>query len=129
MKGGGEDRELTVVVGGQIISCAKDGVFELTANIVEGEYEGEEGGGCFAWPMKVFSETFDAHEASEAGDAANGDEVFSINVNAHDVSALHVDGPSEVAGGVNVRLHVHPLVMVRVMRAETEALREFIVGG
>ena len=26
---------------------------------------------------------------------------------------LHINGPSEVAGGVNVSLHVNPLVMVR----------------
>ena len=87
-------------------------MFELMVSVVKGEDEGEEGGGCFAWPMKVFSETFDAHEASEAGDAANGDEVFPVHVDAYNMSALHVDIPSKVAGGVNVRLHVHPLVMV-----------------
>ena len=74
MKGGvpREDRELAVVVGDQIVRCAEDGVFKLTANIVEGK---DEGGGCLGWPMKVFSETFDVHEASKAGDATDGDEV------------------------------------------------------
>ena len=66
---------MTVVVCGWIIRCAQGGVFELMANIIEGEDkagEGEEGGGCFAWPIKVFSETFDAHEASKAGNAVDG---------------------------------------------------------
>ena len=63
--------------------------------------------------MKVFSEMFDAHEASKVGDATDEDEVFPVNVDAHDVSALHVDSPSEVAVGVNVRLYAHPLVMAR----------------
>ena len=93
--------------------CAEDGVFKLATNVVKREDGGEEGGGCFAWLIKVFSKLFDAHEAREAGDAADGDEVFPVDVDAYDVSSLDVNGPSEVAGGVNIILHVHPLVMVR----------------
>ena len=39
--------------------------------------------------------------------------MFPIDVDAYDVSAFHVNVPIEVAGGVNISLHVHPLVMVR----------------
>ena len=39
--------------------------------------------------------------------------MFSANVGVHDVSACRVDAPGKVAGGVNVRLQIHPLVMVR----------------
>ena len=58
-------------------------MFKLTANVIEGEDEGEEGG-CFAWSLKVFSEALDVHDASKAGDAAVGYEVFPVDVDAHD---------------------------------------------
>ena len=52
--------------------------------------------------MKVFSEAFDAHEAREADDAVDEEEVFPVDVDTHDAAAYHVDAMGEVVGAVDV---------------------------
>ena len=61
--------------------------------------------------MDVFSEALNAHVVSEADDAADGEDVFSVDL-ANDRLALSIDDPSEFAGGVYVGLHFRPLVML-----------------
>ena len=61
-------------------------MLKLAASSIIGEYEGEEGGGCPIFPMEVFSETLNAHEASEADNAADGEDMFPVNL-ANDGSA------------------------------------------
>ena len=98
------DRELEVVVGGSIICCVEDVMFELTADGVVGEDEGEEGGWCVGWPIEIFSKAFDAHVARETDDAADEEVVFPVDINTHGASACHVDAMGEVAGAIDIYL-------------------------
>ena len=74
----GEDLELAISIGVWVVCYCYivDGVFELTASFIVGEYKREEGGGCHIFPMVVFSELFNGHVASKADVAAEGVCVF-----------------------------------------------------
>lgn len=87
-------------------------MFELTADGVVGEDEGEEGGWCVGWPVEIFSKALDAHVAREADDAAEREVVSPVDVDTHDDSDCHVDAVGELAGAVDVCLEIHPFVVV-----------------
>ena len=105
------DRELEVVVGGSVICCVEDVMFELTADGVVGEDEGEEGGWCVGWPVEIFSKALDTHEAREADDAAEREVVSPVDADTHDDSDCHVDTMGEVVGAADVCLEIHPFVV------------------
>ena len=86
-------------------------MFELTANVVRGEDEGKEGGGWLIFPIGVFKVALDAHEVSEADEAAGWNDMFPIDLTK--VGLAHpVDEPSEVTRGFNIIFHFRLLVMV-----------------
>ena len=61
--------------------------------------------------MDVFSEALNAHVVSKDDDAADGEDVLSVEL-PNDGSERSINESSEAAGGVDVGLHFHPLVMV-----------------